>query len=311
LNWMPPDTGIASQYKISRCAAISGTTCTPTFFTSVAGTVTTFSDMVSTTNPYESGAACQNGNTCYNTTYFYFVQATVTVNGISGDSPAYNTVSGQIPHQFVIGNITPQSVQYGTANPNITATIYGSGSLTTSQVTCAYYSGATPVPTPQNAGTYNIVCSPVTLPAPATVSFNVAYLTYTPGTLTITPMPITLTAATSSKPYNGTNTSTVVPTRTGPAALPYGDVLTLSETYDNPNVGTTHVMTPSAIPGNGTTLLSNYTFNPPVTVNTGVITPAPLTITANSATKTYGQTVTFAGTEFTITPPTTYTVRTR
>ena len=29
------------------------------------------------------------------------------------------------------------------------------------------------------------------------------------------------------------------------------------------------------------------------------VTPAPLTITANSATKTYGQTVTFAGTEFT------------
>ena len=57
-------------------------------------------------------------------------------------------------------------------------------------------------------------------------------------------------------------------------------------------VGTYNIV-PSAAVGTG---LSNYTIsydNGSLTVNT-----AALTITANSTSKTYGQTATFAGTEF-------------
>jgi large repetitive protein len=42
----------------------------------------------------------------------------------------------------------------------------------------------------------------------------------------------------------------------------------------------------------------NYVLVPPTTT-TATITAAPLTVTANDAAKTYGDTVTFAGTEFT------------
>ncbi len=51
---------------------------------------------------------------------------------------------------------------------------------------------------------------------------------------------------------------------------------------------------PSSAVGSG---LANYT----ITYANGslTVTPAPLTITANNTTKTYGQTETFASTEFT------------
>src|SRR5262249_23226151 len=55
---------------------------------------------------------------------------------------------------------------------------------------------------------------------------------------------------------------------------------------------------PSA-PVFGTGIASNYN----ITLNNGTLTvnQAPLTVTANSTSKVYGQTVTFAGTEFTTT----------
>ncbi|OGB50900.1 MAG: hypothetical protein A2503_04675 [Burkholderiales bacterium RIFOXYD12_FULL_59_19] len=113
--------------------------------------------------------------------------------------------------------------------------------------------------------------------------------------------PLTVSAVTDSRAYNGTTSSVGVPTSLG---LQLGDTLNgpLTQAYASKDVmgplGSTLVATGpyTVTDGNGG---GNYT----VTVNTapGTITPAPLTITANDAAKVYGQTATLAPTAFTTT----------
>ena len=83
-----------------------------------------------------------------------------------------------------------------------------------------------------------------------------------------------------------------------PAGLVNGDVVT-SVTLTSAGAAAaaavgTYPIVPSAAIGTG---LGNYT----ITYTNGTLTvdPAALTITANDRTKTYGDLVTFAGTEFT------------
>lgn len=112
-------------------------------------------------------------------------------------------------------------------------------------------------------------------------------------------LPLTVNAVSDSRVYNGATSSVGVPTV---VALQPGDTLTgtLTQAYASKDVlgagGSTLVADgPYAVAdGNGG---NNYT----VTVNTapGTITPAPLTLQANDATKTHGQTFTPANTAFT------------
>ena len=114
--------------------------------------------------------------------------------------------------------------------------------------------------------------------------------------LTVNPEPLTITAATNSKVYDGTTIAAALPTITS-GTLVTGDSASFSETYGTAEVGTGLPLTPSGLvdDDNGGKNYS-YTFVP---VSTGVITPAPLTVTAETASKTYGQALNFAGTEFT------------
>ena len=88
---------------------------------------------------------------------------------------------------------------YGTTVPAPTFTIYGdvAGSLT-SGVSCVYSPSS-----PRNVGAYSIVCSgpPTTASATDGVTYNAPYLTFTPGVLTITQRPISVTADAKSKIY--------------------------------------------------------------------------------------------------------------
>src|SRR5262249_1358716 len=92
---------------------------------------------------------------------------------------------------------------------------------------------------------------------------------------------ITVTAAASSKVYDGGTSSSSIPVITS-GSLAYSDTKAFIETYDNKNVGTTHVMTPSGLVNdqNGG---ANYgvTF---VTINTGIITKATPTVTVTGYT---------------------------
>ena len=104
----------------------------------------------------------------------------------------------------------------------------------------------------------------------------------TSATGSITPQAITVTALSSSKSYDGSNSSLATPTVTSGTLLG-GDTAAFSETYDTKNVGSDKILTAtgSVNDGNGG---SNYTvsFN---TSNMGLITLRLITVTASATTK--------------------------
>jgi hypothetical protein len=289
LSWTPPSAGQVTQYNIYRCNA-SGGACTPAppAIASVPGgtTTPTFTDAVN--NFVAAGTTCPPAPaTCYNTNYAYYVTAVVTVGSLTHEGGPSNTASSEVNHLFVIAN--NQTVAYLSPDPTPTYTLYGNGATSLSGVTCVY----TPA-TPKNGGTYPITCSGPASTGTAGivgVTYNAPYLSYIPGILTITPRTITVTAAASSKTYNGTTSSPATPTITSGSLAP-GDTITWTETYDNRNVGTNHVMTPMGT-ATGTTSLSSYTIHY-VTINTGIIIKAAMTVAATTNTKTYDGTTSAA-----------------
>ena len=292
LTWTPPSVGQIQNYNIYRCAAIfPATTCTPiapVFATAAGATGTpTFTDTVNdTVDSGKGGSAICSTKTCYNTTYFYFVTSVVSVAGKITESGNSNTVTTEVPHLFVIANAQPNAV-YGAAFTNPpTFMIYGdvAGALPNTQVSCVYGATGSPV-TPRNVGTYTIACSgPAMASVNNGVTYNAAYLTYTPGSFTITPRPITVTAANATKVYDGTVASSAPPVITG--TLAYSDTSGFSETYDTRNAGTTHVMTASGVV-NDTNGGLNYTVTFVKSPATAVISPLPITVTPSASTKVY------------------------
>lgn len=297
LTWTPPSVGQVVNYNIYRCAVIyPATSCTPAgpvFNSSVKGLgyggppTPTFTDTVNDfTDSGEGGIATCNTKTCYNTTYYYYVTAVVTALSKNVESANSNTVNTEVPHLFVIANApVPASIVYGTANPALSFTVYGdvASSLSSSAVNCVY---VTTNNTPRNVGTYTISCSgPATTSATNGVTYNAPYLSYVPPTLTITQRPITVTAASSSKVYDGTTSSSAVPTVTT-GSLAYNDALSYTETYDNRNTGLTHVMTASGAVSDMNGGL-NYSVTLVPSTATSVITPLPITVTPVASVKTY------------------------
>jgi trimeric autotransporter adhesin len=105
--------------------------------------------------------------------------------------------------------------------------------------------------------------------------------------------PLTITAATNTKTYDSTVTAAATPTVTG---LQGTDRVTgLAETYDNKNAGTGKTLSVTTYTVNDGNNGNNYTVNKTPN-STGVITQAPLTITAATNTKSYDATVTAAAT---------------
>jgi len=132
-----------------------------------------------------------------------------------------------------------------------------------------------------NAGTYNIT--------PGGYSSTNYLISYVDGTLTINPLAVTVTADPQTKVYGSADPAL---TYTNSPALVAGDSFTgaLSRVAGEA-VGS------YAINQGGLALSANYILN---FVGTNLtITVAPLVITANSTSKVYGQTLVFAGTEFT------------
>ncbi len=116
-------------------------------------------------------------------------------------------------------------------------------------------------------------------------------LTQPTTTATISTLSISVTAATNSKTYDGTNNAAASPTITT-GSLQGTDIAGFSETYDNKNVGTGKTLTPagSIIDGNGGNNY-NVSFFPNVT---GSIGTRSITVTAATNTKTYDQTTSAA-----------------
>ena len=173
---------------------------------------------------------------------------------------------------------------YGDADPALTYQIT-SGSLAAGDA----FTGVIAREAGEDVGTYVI--------QQGTLALNSNYNpTFVEGTFTIGPKVLTITANSPSKTYGDTVIFAGIEFTID--GLVNGDTVT-SITLASAGaaagaaVGTYDIM-PSAAVGTG---LANYTIryvNGTLTMN-----PKALTITANSRSKTYGDTVTFAGTEFT------------
>ncbi len=104
--------------------------------------------------------------------------------------------------------------------------------------------------------------------------------TTTATTANITKRPVTVTAVTDNRTYDGSVNSTAVPIITL-GSLAVGDNATWTQTYDNKNVGTNKALTPTGnVSDNNTGNNYNVTCTP---VGTGIITEKELTVTGITA----------------------------
>ncbi len=154
-----------------------------------------------------------------------------------------------------------------------------------------------PVTVPQATG-YAI---PISNALPGTFNPSNYSITYVPGTMIVNPVPLVLTANDATKVYGTTFTPAGTAfTKTG---LVNSDTVTSvaeTSTGSAPTAsvaGSTYpiVITPGSATGSFTA--TNYTIS--YVDGKLAVTPAPLVLTANDATKVYGTTFTPAGTAFT------------
>ena len=139
-----------------------------------------------------------------------------------------------------------------------------------------------------NAGSYTIIPSGLT-------SANYA-ISFANGALSIAPVSLTITAKNNTKSYDGVafsggNGVTYAGFVNGETNTVLGGTLS----YSGTSQGATNVGSYTIVPSGLTS--ANYSIS--YINGTLTITPAGLTVTASSASKVYGQTLSFAGTEFT------------
>lgn len=179
-------------------------------------------------------------------------------------------------------------------------TTFSGAAFTTSGLLNADSVTSVTLTSPGAASTATVAASPYTLTPSAAVGSGLGNYTiaYVNGSLTVNRAPLTITATSASKPYGSVFAGTAFTT----AGLLNGDTVTsvtLTSTGAAAAASITaspYALIPSAAAGSG---LGNYMIS--YVNGTLTVTPATLTITASPRTKVYGQSVTFAGTEFTAT----------
>jgi hypothetical protein len=122
-------------------------------------------------------------------------------------------------------------------------------------------------------------------------NYALTYVTDTTGV--ITAAPLTVTAQTDNRVYNGTTSSAVAPVVTGTIYGPDAVGTAATQAYDNRNVGTGKTLSASGLVMNDGNGGNNYAISY-VTDNTGVITVAPLTVTAQTDNRIYNGTTSSA-----------------
>jgi len=254
------------------------------FSDSVTSVTLTSSGYVNTApvsgSPYAITPSAAMGTGLGNYTISY-VDGTLTVN------PAPLTITA-----------TNQSKTYGqTFTPDGMTQFTASGLLFSDSVTSVTLASSGYVNTAPVSG------SPYAITPSAAMGTGLGNYTisYVNGTLTVNTAPLTITATNQSKTYGMTFTPDGT-TQFTASGLLFSDSVTSvtlsSSGYVNTATvtapGPDYAIVPSAAVGSG---LGNYTIG--YVSGTLHINPKPLDITANNRTKTYGDTVTFAGTEFT------------
>ncbi len=196
---------------------------------------------------------------------------TVTINPF----PLTVSAAGLTPDSKIYDGTTTATLTVG--SPSLVGVI---GSDSVSLVTA----GATGDFFDQNAGTdKQVTIAGLTLAGPKAASYTLIQPTRTGN---ITQRTITVTAATDTKPYDGMNSATGIPTLSAGTPLAPGDIEPVwTQTFDNRNVGIGKTLTPAgAIIDGNNGLNYAYTFVPNTS---GTITTMPITVTATTDSKAY------------------------
>jgi hypothetical protein len=204
----------------------------------------------------------------------YPISATLTGVGLANlnnYNVTYNTGTLTITPLALTVTVNNASRQYGLANPTFTSVV--SGSAPGDTFTVAYSTQAS-IASP--VGTYAIGA---TVSGPNAANYNI---TVVPGALTVTAAPLTVTVNNATRMYGAAN-PTFTGTTTG--AL-NGDTFTTA--YSTTATAASPVGTYPITASISGPAASNYA----LTVVTGAITitksTVPVTVTVNSATRTYG-----------------------
>ncbi|MFO0967351.1 MAG: MBG domain-containing protein [Gemmataceae bacterium] len=226
-----------------------------------------------------SGLTANNGN-------YTFVQA-------AGNATAFSITPATLAY-----TATPASRPYGSSNPALSGSVTGLvNGDTLSGVTTGTASFGTTATSASGAGSYAITGTGLTL---TSSNYVLAQATANATALTINPVTLTYTATAASRAYGAAN-----PALTGSVTgFVNGDTLgsattgTLSfSTLANSTSG----IGSYAVTGSGLSA-TNYVFAQAAANATAFsVTTAPLSIKANDKSKNYGQTISFAGTEFSAT----------
>jgi hypothetical protein len=236
-----------------------------------------------------------NGDTSANLTTQPTIISTATATSHVVDSPYTDTAIGAVDSDYTI-SYAPGSLSVTTAPLTITANnqskVYGAALPTLTASYSGFVNGDTsanlttlPTITSTAIATSHVVGSPYTDTAIGAVDPDYL-ISYALGTMSVTQALLTITADNQSKVYGA-----ALPTLTASyAGLVNGDTsasLTTLPTVTTTGTVHSHVMGgPYAITATGA-VDSDYMIS--YAPGTLAVTTAPLTITANSATKVYGQ----------------------
>ena len=229
-----------------------------------------------------------NGDTAANLTTAPTCSATVPAGNPVGTYPTncggavdpnytISYVAGTLQITAVPLTITANNAAraYGAANPAFTATYAGLVNGDTPASLTGTLSCNTTAVASSPVGTYPITCSGQT-----STNYTISYV---PGTLTVTAVPLTITANNASRAYGATNpafTATYLGFVNGDTAASLTGTLSCSTTAIVSSPGGTYPITCS---GQTST---NYTIT--YVPGTLTVTPVPLTLTANPASMVYG-----------------------
>ena len=186
------------------------------------------------------------------------------------------------------------STQYGLGT-TLGSTAFTSSGLVNSETIGGVTLASTGSAATSNVGSYNITAASATGGTFVINNYNVSYAN---GSLSVTAAPLTVTANNQSRTYGAANPTAGAVT------------VTTGQLYNSDTLGTASLSstaTSTSAVGNYTLTASGQTFSAGSASNYNIsyvdgtlgVTPASLTIAANNASKTYGQTLTFTGTEFT------------
>jgi hypothetical protein len=184
----------------------------------------------------------------------------------------------------------PATKIYGQPNPSFTATITGFVNGENASVISGSPNLTSTATTASGVGNYTITAAQGSLSA---ANYT---LTFQDGTLVVTPATLVVTADPATKVYgqpNPTFTSTI----TGFVNGDTGSVVNGGASLTTTATATSGVGNYAITAAQGSLNAANYSFT--FQDGTLVVTPAALTVIANDASKAFGTTLTFAGTEFT------------